>query len=164
MDSWTHQPSPGSSPNFSYLTSSFAQPDLRKHAQPLSNFMDDPFSGNGNSSSDDVDHAFGGLVSFLAHNFQPLSGPSSENHHVDAYLGMLGGQTLSEAPFVGFLNEVEDSRTPNSSTFLGGASFGTGFPDQEPSSSLGVHVPSSSHGDNDNVDLDSVQWKQNFTS
>ena len=158
-DSWAHQPNPGSSDNFSYLTSSFAQPDLRKHAQPFSNFMDDPFSGNGNSNSDDVNHAFGGLVSFLAHNFQPLSGPSSGNH---GYLGMLGGQTLSEAPFVGFLSEAEDSRSPNSSTFPGGASFGTGFPNQEPSSSLGVHVPSS-HGDND-MDLDSAQWKQNFTS
>ena len=62
------------------------------------------------------------------YNFQPLSSPSSENNHVDAYLGMLDGQAFSEAPFVGLLNEVEDSRSPNSSTFLGGASFETGFP------------------------------------
>ena len=153
-DSWPHQPSPGSSPNFNYLPSSFANPDFRKYAQPFSNFMDDPFSGN---SSSDVEHAFGGLGSFLAYNFQPLSGPSSENHYVDGYLGMLGGQTLSEAPFVGFLSEVEDIQSPNFSNFLQ-APFGTGFPNHESSS------PSSSHLDNDNMDLDSMPWRQSFPS
>ena len=159
-DSWGHQPSPDSSPNFNYL-SSFTHPDSRKYAQPFSNFTDDPFSGNGNS--DDVDHAFGNLVSFLAHNFQP-SGPSSENPHVDAFLGMPGGQTLPEEPFVGFLlNEVEDNRSPDSSNFPQ-APFGTGFRNHEAaSSSLGKRVPSSSHGDNDNMDLDNP-WRHNFTS
>ena len=162
-DSWALQPSPDSSPNFNYLPSSFAHPDFRKYAQPFSNFMEDPFSGNGNRSSGDVEHAFGGLVSVLAHNFQPLSGPSSENHHVDGYLGMLGGQTLSEAPFVGFLSEVDDTHSPNSSNFLQ-APFETGFPNHESSSSsLGEHVPSPIHGD-DNMELDSVPWRQTFTS
>jgi hypothetical protein len=165
-DSWPLQPSPGSSPDFNYLPSSFSHPDFRKYAQPFSNSMDDPFSGNGNSSSGDVDHAFGGLFSVLAHNFQPLPGPSSENHYVDGYLGtgMLGGQTLSEAPFVRFLSEVDDTHSPNSPNFLQ-APLGTGFPNHESSSSsLGEHVPSSTHGDNDNMELDSVPWRQTFTS
>ena len=117
--------------------------------------MDDPFSGNGNSNSGDVEHAFGGLVSFLAHNFQPS--PSSE------YLGMLGGQTLSETPFVGFLSGVEDTQSPDFTNFLQ-APFGTGFPNHESSStSLGDHVPSP-HGGNDNMDLDGAPWMQSFTS
>jgi len=106
--------------------------------------MDDPFSGNGNSSSGD-ERAFGGLFSVLAaHNFQPLSS-GNHWHYVGGYLGMLGGQTLSEAPFVGFLSDVDEAtRSPNSSNFLQ-ASFGTGFPNHESSSSsLGEHA---THGD-----------------
>jgi hypothetical protein len=146
-DSWAPQPSPGSSPNFTYLPSSFSPPDFRKYAHPFSNFMDDPFSGNGNGSSDDVERVFGGL---------PLSGPSSENHFVERHLGMLGGQTLSPAPFIGFLSEGEDTHSPNFSNFLQ-APFGIGFPNHESFSS--------SHGDNDNMDLDSVpSWRQTFAS
>ena len=119
-DSWALQPSLDPSPNFNYLPSSFSHPDFRKYAQPFSNFVDDSFSDNGNSSSasGDVEHAFGGLFSVLAHNFQPLSGLSSENHYVGGYFGMLGGQTISEAPFVGFFSEVDDTHSPNSSNFL----------------------------------------------
>ena len=156
-DPWAFQPSPGSSPNVNYLSSSSAHPDSRKHTQPFSNFSDDPFFGNGNRrSSDDVEHGFGDLISFLANNFQ--RSPSAE------YLGMLGGQTLSETPFVGFLGGVEDNSNPNFSKFVQ-APFATGFPNRESSSnSLGEHVPSSSHGSNDNMDLDSTPWMQSFTS
>jgi len=118
--------------------------------------MDDPFFGIGNRSSDDVGHGFGGLFSVLARNYQPS--PSSE------YLGMLGGQTLSETPFVGILDGVEDTQSPNFSNFVQ-APFGTGFPHHESSStSLGDHVSPSSHGGNDSMDLDSVPWRQSFTS
>ena len=152
-DSWAFQPSPGSSPNVNYLPSSSAQPDFRKYAQ---SFMEDPFSGNGNRSSDDLEHGFGDLVSFLAHNFQRSQ--SSE------YLGMLDGQTLSETPFVGYLGGVEDTHSPNFENF-GKAPFGTGFPNHESSStSFGEHVSPSSHGGNDNMDLDSVPWMPSFTS
>ena len=140
-DSWFPLPGPdssvGSSPNFNYLPSSFAQPDFRKYAQHFSNFMDDPFSGRDRPycSADDVEHAFGGLVSSLAHNFQPS--PSSQNYYIDGCLGMLDGQTLSEAPFVGFLRGIEDTHRPNFSNFLQ-APLETGFTNHESSStSLG---------------------------
>ena len=158
-DSWAHQPSLGSSPSFNY--SSFAQRDFRNYAQPFSNYMDNPFSGKGNGSSDDVGHSYGGPGS-LARNFQPLSGPSSENHHDGGYPGMsMLGQSLSEAPYYGLVvfSEVEDA---HSHDFLYGAPFGTGFPNHESSSSIREHVPSSSHGDNDNMDLDNEPWVRSF--
>ena len=148
-DPWAFQPSPGSSPNVNYKSSSSAHPDSRKYTQPFSNFSDDPFFGSGNRSSDD-EHGFAGLVSFLANanNFQ--RSPSAE------YLGMLGGQTLSETPFVGFLGTVDENSSPN---FVQ-APFGTGFPNRDSSSnSLG-----SSHGGNDSMDLDNMPWMQSFTS
>ena len=118
-------------------------------------FSDDPFFGNGKRSSDDVEHGFGGLASFLANNFQ--QSPSSES------LGMLSGQTLSETPFVGFLGGVEDNNSFNFSNFLQDP-FAIGFPNRESSSnSLGEHVPPS-HGDNDSMDLDNMPWMQPFTS
>jgi len=149
---WAFQPSPSSSPNVNYLPSSSTYPDRRKYSQPFSNSRDDLFSGS-NSSSDDVDHGFESLVSFLANNFQ--RSPSTE------FLGMLGGQTISETPFVGFLGGVEDNNSPN---FVQTPSR-TGFPNRESSSnSLGEHVPSSSHGGNDSMDLDNVPWRQSFAS
>ena len=153
-DSWALPTSPGSSPDFNYLQQFLAHSDLRKHAQS-SNFMDSPFFGYGNSSGDDA-------VGSLAHNIQPLSGPSSE---VDGYLGMLGGQTLSEVPFVKIFSNIEDTHSLNSTNFLHGAPLGTGFPSHESSSpssssSLGGYVPSSSYVDTDNMDLgDSVPWR-----
>ena len=147
FNSWAFQPSPGSSPDVNLLSSSPAHSDPRKYTVPIS--MDDPLPDN-----DDVDHGFGGLVSFLAHNFQ--RSPSTE------YLGMLGGQTLSETPFVGFVGGVEDNNSPNVSNFVQ-TPFGTGFSNRESSSnSLGEHVPPSSHIGNDNMDLDSAPWRQSF--
>ena len=150
-DSWAHQPSPGS-PNFNNLQS-FAH-DFRNYAQHFSNHMDNPFSGNGGGSSD-VGHSYGGPGSFFASNFRPLSGPSSENHYDGGYLDVfMLGQSLSEAPYYdsGVFSEVED-------TLSHGAPFGTGFPSQE--ASIREHVPSSSHDDNDNMELDT--WGRNFT-
>ena len=156
LDSWSFQPSPGSSPHVNHLPSSFAHHDFRKHTQPFSNFSDDPFFGNDNRSSDDVEQGFGGLISFLPINFQ--RNPSAE------YLGMLGGQTLSETPFVGFLGGVEDNSKPNFSNFFQ-APFANGFSNHESSSkSLGEHVPPSSHGGNESVDLDNMPWIRSFTS
>ena len=123
--------------------------------------MDDPFSGRDRpySSTDDVEHAFGDLVSSLVHNFQPS--PSSQNYYIDGCLGMLDGQTLSEAPFVRFLRGVEDTHSPNFSNFLQ-VPLETSFTNHESSStSLGEHVSSSSHGGNDNKDL--MPWMQSLT-
>ena len=146
-ETWVSQVNPDSNPTFNYLPSSSAHPEF---ALAFSNSTDDPFSGNCNSSSDDVENAFGSLVSFLAHNFHPS--PSSE------YLGMLGGQTLPEAPFVGWLGGVEDTHSPNLSNSLQ-ALFGAGFPNQFSSTtSLGEHVPSSFHGGKDKMDLDTGPW------
>ena len=147
-NSW-HFPSPGSSPDFNYVSPSSSHSDFRNYAQPFSN---DPFSVNGNSGSDDVYHAFGGLVSSLSHNVE--GSPSSE------HLAMLGGQTLSELPFVGILSRGEDTHSSHFSNFVQ-ARFRTGFPNRESSSnSLGRHVsPSSPHG-NDNMDLDGAPWRQ----
>ena len=129
-DSWAFQPNPGSSPNFNYLSSSSAHPDFWKYAQPFSNFMDNPFSGDGNRSSDDVE----GLVSYLAQ------------------------------PFVGFLDGVQDTRSPDFPNFVQ-APITNGFLNHEPSStSPGEHAPPSSHGGNDNMNFDSVPRMPSFTS
>ena len=146
----TLQPSSGSNPNLNYLPSSSAHPEF---AQASSNPVDNPFSENANSSGDDVENALGSLVSYLSHNFHPS--PSSE------YLGMLGGQTLPEEPFVGFLGGVDG---PNSSNSLQ-APFGTDVPNHASSSTSLGDIPSSSRGGNDimdldSVDLDSVPWRQ----
>lgn len=153
-DSWNFQPSPGSSPNFNYLPS-FVHRGFQDHSQPFSNYTDNPFSGNSHGGSEDVGHAFGGQGS--AHNIQSSSSSSSMNHYVGGYLAMLGGQTLSEAPFVGLFNEV-DTHSPNFSNHP----FGSGFLNH--GSASGEHVPSSSYGDNDSMDLDNTPWSQSFPS
>jgi hypothetical protein len=151
-DSWSHQPSPGSSPNFNYLPS-FAHRGFHGYSRPLSNYMDNPFSGNGNGHSEDVAYAFGGQGS--AHNVQPSSVPTSRNLYVNGYLGMMGGQTISEEPaFVGLFSEA-DTHSPNFSNFPVGTSFLN-----HGSTSLGEHVASSSYDDNDSMDLDNIPWRQ----
>jgi len=146
-DSWGSQSSSGSIPNSNYL--SFAHRGL----EPFSDYMDNPFSGNG--GCDDVGgHAFGGQGS--AHHIQPWPSSSSRHHR---YLGMLGGQTLPEEPAsVGLFSEAD---TPNSLN----CSFVTAFLNQ--GSASWDHVPSSSsssHGDNDNMDLDNASWTQSLVS
>ena len=134
-DSLDFQPNPSSSPNFNYSPSSSAHPDFRKYVQPNSNFMDNPFSGNGNRSSDDVEHGFGGLVSYVAQ------------------------------PFVRFLDGVENTRSPDFSNFLQAPLGNGFLNHESSSTSPGEHGPPSSHGvGNDNMDLDSVPRMPSFTS
>jgi len=147
-------PSPGSSPIFTTnYSQSFSHRGIQDHSQPSSNYTDDLFSGNGSGSGEDVGHAFGGQGSFLTYNFQLSSNQPS--NYAGGCLGMLGGQTLSEAPFVGAFSEgdTHNLHFPYSSQAL----FGTSFVNRG-----GEHVPSSSHGDNDNMDLDNVPWEQYF--
>jgi hypothetical protein len=121
--------------------------------------MDDPFSGNNDGNSEDV----GGQGSFLTHDFQLSSSQPSRNHYPGGYLGMLGGQTLSETPFIGPFSEgdIQSLHFARSSQ----APLGTSFINHESSSSsLGEHVPSSTHGDNDNMDLDNESWEYYFPS
>ena len=58
---------------------------------------------------------------------------------------MFGGQTLAEAPFVGFLGGVKDSHSPNFLNFLQ-APFGTGFPNHASSSTFLLPWRQQQHG------------------
>ena len=145
-DRWGFQPSPDSNLMFpTNLLTSFVHRDFRGYSLSSSSAMDDPFSGNGDASSntEDIGHVFGGQSSFLAHNFQLSSSHSPGSHYAGEFIGMLGGQTLPETPFVGAFSEVDPH-------FLDPlqAPLETGYPPpQSSSSSLGELVPSSSLGE-----------------
>lgn len=151
-DSWGLQPSPGSSSRFP-INSSFVNRGFQGHPRPFSNlnYNDDPFSNNGNGSIEDVGHIFGGQCSFLAQNVQLSSNFSSQDQYAGGYLGMLGGQTLPEAPVVGPFSDGDTH-----SLHLLQASFGTGFLNRESPSSFGEWFVSSSHGDNDGMEVDNM--------
>lgn len=168
-DSWVLQPSTahgaGSIPSLnsgpifpSNFSSSFMHRNSQAYPQPFSNPVDHPFSGNGNGSNEDIGHAFAGQgSSFLTHNFQLSSSQPFTNHYAGAYLGMLGGQTLSGAPFVGPFSEVESHTTHDFPFQYSAQTFRTGFLNHESSSSSGEQI-SRADNDNMNVDLDTEPW------
>ena len=114
-------------PNFSTSPSSSFVHRARDYAQPFSNYIANPFSSNGDGSSDNIGHPFGSQGSFSVLDFQSSLGPSSTS----PYLGMLGGQTISNVPSLG-LTLPDWLQAP----------AGTGF----------------SQADTDNMELDSMLW------
>jgi hypothetical protein len=142
-DASSSHAAPSASPNSNHQA--FVHRDFQGYP-----YMDNPFSGNG----EDV-RLLGDQGS--AHNIQPLSSPLIRGHSVTG--GMLGGQTLSETPFFElFNNELDFHGRPNLSNSL----FGNGFLNHgSDSSSFGNFVlPSGSHGENDNMNLDNRPWRQ----
>ena len=142
---WGPQPNLGSSSRFpdnvSFVNDGFLQ--------PFSNINrnDDPFSSNDNDSTDS-----GGQHSLLAQNPQFISW-SSQDQYAGGYLSMLGGQTFWEAPVIG---PFEEDAHNYYFTNLPQALSGLGLHNREPPSSHRQWFPSSSHGDNNGMDVDNM--------
>ncbi|KAF8152932.1 hypothetical protein B0H34DRAFT_677166 [Crassisporium funariophilum] len=168
-------PSPSSSPVVSatqgYSTSS-ANRGFQGYPQPYNYSSSDDRISPISSTVQGVGHAFGGQ-GMIFQQIRPSQSVQSSGHHYPSkelagFLGMLGGQTLPEAPFVGPFSLGDTVGPLAAYPSINGhtsdplhTAFGTGFLTYTASSPSFADTSTTNNFDNDaSMDVDPAAWEQ----